>query len=345
MAANQNEQWIFVERPSGEVTRDCFEVRHAPLPEPGPGQVLVRNIFLMIPASMRLWMDEKPSYFPPQPIGEVMMGGTLGVIEQSNDEAWPSGMLVNCFGGWQTYCAMLVDQLIPVVRHPQIELAAYRSVLDVQGITAWGGVVDICEVQAGETLVVTAAAGSVGSLACQIARNRGAKVIGVAGGQEKCAWLRESCGIEHTIDYRNEDVGGRLDELAANGIDCIFENVGGPVFDAALGRINRNARIALCGLVSAYNGGPPAAYANLMQVVNKTARIQGFLVIDYYARMPEILPQLQSWVLEGRLRYQLDYHDGLDAAVVAMQRLSRSQNRGMGIVRVSPEPESRPDHA
>lgn len=338
MHDTRNEQWIFMRRPIGEVTRDCFEVRTVPVPRPAAGQVLVRNIYLMVPASMRLWMDKRPSYFPPQAIGEVMMGGTLGVVEQSQDPAWPVGTLVNAFGGWQTYCVLPVEQLLPLDPHPNIELAAYRSVLDVQGVTAWAGVIDICKLQAGETLVVTAAAGSVGSLACQIARNQGARVIGIAGGADKCAWLRETCGIEHTIDYKRDDVGTRLDALAPNGIDCIFENVGGVVFDAALARINKNARIALCGLVAGYNGGPPAAYDHLMQLVYKTATLRGFLVLDYLAQWPQIVSQLQNWVLDGRLRYQLDYHDGLSAAVTAMQKLSRGENRGMGIVRISPEP-------
>jgi NADPH-dependent curcumin reductase len=338
MSEVRNEQWIFVRRPQGEVGRDCFEVRHTPRPQPGAGQVLVRNIYLMVPASMRLWMDAAPSYFPPQPLGEVMLGGTLGVVEASNAPGFVPGMLVNGFGGWQTYCVLPPEQLMPVRPHPQIELAAYRSVFDVQGLTAWAGVHDICALRAGETVLVTAAAGSVGSLACQLAREAGAQVIGVAGGADKCAWLREVCGIERVIDYKREDVAARLAALAPQGLDCVFENVGGAVFDAALALLNKNARIALCGLVAGYNGAPPPACANLMQLVYKTVRVQGFLVLDYYARLPEIVPLLERLALDGRLRYQLDYHDGLGAAVTAMQKLARGENRGMGVVRISPEP-------
>lgn len=333
-----NSQWIFVQRPEGAASRDCFEVREAPIPQPGPGEVLVRNVYLIVPASMRLWMNAEPTYFPPQPLGEVMMGGTLGVVEASNAEGFSKGQLVNTFGGWQTYCVMPAEQLMPVQKHPEIELGAYCSVLHVQGLTAYAGVTDICDVQRDETMVVTAAAGSVGSLACQIARERGAKVIGVAGGPEKCAWLRETCGVPATIDYRNDDVAERLDHLASSGIDCIFENVGGPVFDAMLPRMNKNARIALCGLVSIYQDGAAQAYDNLMQIVYKTARLQGFLVSDYFHRLPEVIPELERMVLHGKLAYRLDYWQGLESAVDAMNALATGKNTGMGVVQISELP-------
>lgn len=336
--SESNSQWIFVQRPHGPASRDCFEVRESQKPEPGPGEVRVRNIYLIVPASMRLWMNADPTYFPPQPLGEVMMGGTLGVVDASNAEGFSEGQLVNTFGGWQTYCVMPADQLIPVQKHPDIELGAYCSVLHVQGLTAYAGVTEICDVQEGETLVVTAAAGSVGSLACQVARERGAHVVGIAGGPEKCRWLRDACGVSSAIDYRNEDVSERLDSLASAGIDCIFENVGGAVFDAMLPRMNKNARIALCGLVSTYQDGAPQAYENLMQVVYKTARMQGFLVSDYFHRIPDVVPELERMALQGKLAYRLDYWQGLESAVDAMNALATGTNSGMGLVQISELP-------
>lgn len=338
MNPEKNTQWIFRSRPVGEVTRDSFEVRITDKPVPGPGQVLLRNLYMMVPASMRLWMNEEATYFPPQPIGEVMMGGNLAVVEASNAPGFTPGMFVNAFSGWQTYAVMPPEALMPVQRNPKIELAAYRTVLDVQGVTAYGGLTDVCAVKPGETLVVTAAAGSVGSLACQIGKNLGARVIGIAGGRDKCEWLVRECGIDAAIDYKHEDVDARLAALAPKGIDCVFENVGGPIFDAILGRINQNARIALCGLVAGYNSDGVQTYRNFAQVIFKSARIEGFLVLNFIPRFAEILPKLEQWILEGKLKYQLDYSDGLETAVSAMQKLSRGQNRGMGVVRISPEP-------
>ncbi|HKY90714.1 MAG TPA: NADP-dependent oxidoreductase [Nevskiaceae bacterium] len=337
MAPEKNEQWIFKSRPTGEASHDNFEIRFAEKPVPGPGQVLVRNIYLMVPASMRLWMNEKPTYFPPQPIGQVMNGGTLAVVEASNAPGFTPGMYVNTFAGWQTYAVMPPEQLIPVKPHPKIELAAYRSVLDVQGLTAYAGLVDLCDPKPGDTLVVTAAAGSVGSLACQIGKNLGATVIGVAGGEKKCAWLKSELGCDAAIDYKHDDVAAKLKQLAPNGVSCVFENVGGPVFDAILGNLARHARIALCGLVAGYNDDVSQTYKNFTEVIFKSARIEGFLVLDFLARAPEIIPKLEQWILDGKLKYELDYSDGLATAVTAMQKLSRGQNKGMGIVRISPE--------
>jgi len=335
-----NEQWLLVRRPQGDVQRSDFEVRRNPLPRPGPGQVLVRNIYMVVPASMRLWMNEAPSYFPPQTLGKVMMAGTLGVIEASDVPGFEPGLLVNTFGGWQRYCVMRPEQLQPVKPHPRIELAAYRSIIDVQGTTAYGGLFEVCQPQPGETLVVTAAAGSVGSLVGQMAKICGLRVIGVAGGPAKCRWITEELGFDGAIDYRHEEVAARLQELAPRGIDCVFENVGGPVFDAILGRIKKGARIALCGLVAQYSStdGALPGYSNLMQVVYQSARIQGFMVLDFIPRFAEILPKIEQWILEGRLKYQLDYSDGLESAVEAMRRLARGENRGMGVVRISAEP-------
>lgn len=337
MTPDKNEQWIFKSRPTGEVTHENFEIHFSDKPSPGPGQVLIRNLYLMVPASMRLWMNEAPSYFPPQPIGQVMLGGTLGVVEASNAPGFTPGMYVNAFSGWQTYAVLPPEQLIPIRRNPKIELAAYRTVLDVQGLTAYGGLVDLCNPKPGETLVVTAAAGSVGSMVAQIGRNLGAKVIGVAGGRDKCDWLRNDLGIPETIDYKHDDVPARLKALAPNGIDCVFENVGGAIFDAILGNLAQRARIALCGLVAGYNDDLAQTYRNFMQVVYKSARIEGFLVLNYLNRYAEIVPKLEEWILEGKLKYQLDYSDGLASTVTAMQKLGRGQNKGMGVVRISPE--------
>jgi len=321
------------------VTRAHFDVRERPRPVPGAGEVLVRNLYLLVPPAMRLWMDEADSYVPAQPLGQVMMGITLGRVEASDDPALPVGLHVNGMGGCQQWFSAPAAQLMPVRPHPRIPLPVYRSVLDVQGLTAYCGLTDICRPEAGQTLVVTAAAGSVGSLVCQIARLLGLIVVGIAGGASKCAWLRDECGIERVIDYKSEDVGARLDALCPRGIDCVFENVGGPVMDLILERINDRARIALCGMVASYNQAGSQSTTALMRLVTKAARMEGFLVRDYFGRHAEVMQRLQAWVLEGSLTYRLEVLDGLDRLPEALDSLFHGRNLGVQLLRLAEDAE------
>lgn len=332
-----NVQWRLVSRPAGEVGREHFEVTRAPIPEPGPGEVRVRNLYLLIPPSMRLWMNEKETYFPPQPLGEVMTGITLGIVESSRDPSLAPGDYVNGLGGCQVWSVAPAGQLQHVRPRPGVPLAAYRSVLDVQGLTAYCGLTEIGRPKAGETLVVTAAAGSVGSLVCQIGRKLGLKVVGIAGGSEKCGWLRDECGIEHVIDYKSEDVAARLDMLCPEGIDVVYENVGGPVMDMLIERLRFKGRVVLCGLVSSYNGGVTQNTASLMTLVNKAARMEGFLVSEYLHRYDEVVGILQEWVATGALKYQIEVLDGLDSMVEAIGRVFHGKNRGVQLVKISDE--------
>jgi NADPH-dependent curcumin reductase CurA len=334
---SRNLQWVLRMRPQGEVGAEHFEIRSVGRPVPGPNEVLVRNIYLLVPPAMRLWMNEKDSYVPAQPLGQVMMGITLGVVEASDHPALAAGTYVNAMGGAQEWFVAPPEQLMPLAPHPEVPLAAYRSVLDVQGLTAYAGLTDICRPAPGETLVVTAAAGSVGSLVCQIGKKLGLHVVGIAGGADKCRWLREECGIAATIDYKTEDVGARLDAQCAKGIDAVFENVGGPVMDLLLDRINNRARIALCGMVASYNNGGTQSGRSLMQLVIKAARMEGFLVRDYFDRYAEVAARLQGWVLDGSLKYQLEMLDGLDNLAVAMSRMFHGRNRGVQLLRLSEE--------
>jgi NADPH-dependent curcumin reductase CurA len=321
----ENIQWRLISRPEGEVTRANFEIRDAAIPEPGPGEVLVRNLYLFIPPSMRLWMNEKPSYFPPQPLGEVMYGITLGVVEASNTPGLPVGTYVNGMGGCQNWSVAPADQLMPLAPDPRVPLA-------------YIGLTEIARVKAGETLVVTAAAGSVGSIACQIGRKLGLKVIGIAGGAEKCAWLTGACGIDAAIDYKHEDVATRLDALIPEGIDAVYENVGGPVFDLILDRLKDHGRVALCGMIAGYNDDGGYALKNLMQLVNKSIRLEGFLVKDYYHRLIEVQKILEGWIIEGSLAYQLDVIDGLDQLPDALARVFHGRNQGSVLIRLAEEP-------
>lgn len=334
---SRNRQWLLRARPQGEVGAGHFEIRSGDLPVPGPNEVRVRNIYLLVPPAMRLWMNEKDSYVPAQPLGQVMMGITLGVVETSNVPSLPVGTYVNGMGGAQEWFVAPASHLMPLAPHPDVPLAAYRSVLDVQGLTAYAGLTEVCRPQAGETLVVTAAAGSVGSLVCQIGRKLDLHVVGIAGGAEKCGWLRDECGITATIDYKNEDVAARLDALCPRGIDAVFENVGGPVLDLLLDRINDRARIALCGMVASYNDGGTQSARSLMQLVVKAARMEGFLVRDHFGRLAEVSATLQGWLLDGSLKVQIDMLGGLDDLALALRRMFRGQNRGVQVLRLSGE--------
>lgn len=332
-----NRQWILRERPQGEVDARHLELRSAPRPVPGPGEVLVRNLYLLVPPAMRLWMNAEESYVPPQPLGQTMMGITLGIVEASNDPALPVGRHVNGMGGCQEWFTAPAAQLMPLDPHPQVPLAAYRSVLDVQGLTAWAGLHEVCRPQPGQTLVVTAAAGSVGSLVCQLGAQLDLHVVGIAGGADKCAWLRDQCGIAATIDYKAGDVAAQLDALCPRGIDMVFENVGGPVLDLLLERINDRARIALCGMVASYNGGGTQSARALMRLVTKAARLEGFLVRDHFHRYAEVVAQLQALVLAGRLQYRIDLLDGIEQLPAALERLFHGRNQGVQLLRLAPE--------
>ena len=335
--SSDNIQWKLIARPEGEAKLSDFEITRSPIPEPGPGEVLVKNLYMLVPPSMRLWMNEKESYFPPAALGEVMLGITLGVVTQSNAPDLPVGTYVNGMGGWQLWSVAPAEALQALDPHPDIPLELYRSVLDVQGLTAYCGITDICDAQPGKTLVVSAAAGSVGSLACQIAKGRGAKVIGIAGGADKCAWLVDECGIDGAIDYKSEDVGARLDELAPEGIDAIFENVGGEIMDACLDRINDGAQIALCGLISSYLSDSTQRTSALMALVNRAARMQGFLVSNYAHLAVPMLQELVPLVLSGSLKYLVDILDGLDNTLEALSRIQSGKNKGVQLIRINPE--------
>ncbi len=333
-----NIQWRLISRPQGEVRRENFEIRRTDKPVPGPNEILVRNLYLFVPPSMRLWMDEKEGYLPPQPLGEVMYGITLGIVEESNDPALKPGTYVNGMGGCQLWFTAPAAHLVPLTPHKDISLAAYRTVLDVQGLTAYIGLTEIAKIKSGETLVVTAAAGSVGSIACQIGKRLGLKVVGIAGGAEKCAWLMKECGIDGAIDYKTEDVASRLDALVPEGVDVLFENVGGPVLDLLLDRLNQRARIAVCGLISGYNDNAGQNFKSFMEIVNKSVRMEGFLCRDYFDRMPEVSRILEGWILEGRLKYQIDTLSGLDNLVEGMSRVFHGRNHGPVVIRLSEEP-------
>jgi NADPH-dependent curcumin reductase CurA len=335
-----NRQWILRRRPAGEIVPDDLELIETVTPELQDGEVLVRNIYLSLDPTHRIWMSDQDQYLPPVQIGEVMRGGAIGVVEQSRNAALPEGAIVNAgLGGWQDYAVVHEGMARRVPHLSDVPLTAHMSVLGATGLTAYFGLNDIGKPQPGETVVVSAAAGAVGSIVGQLAKLQGCRVIGIAGGAEKCRWLTHELGFDGAIDYKSEDVGEALSRLAPNGVDINFENVGGKVMDAVIGHMNNFSRMPLCGMISTYNreGAIPGP-SDFGRVLMHRILIKGFIVIDYLPRAAEAMAELEPLVAGGQLKWKVHVVDGLENAVSALGRLFTGDHDGKLLIQVSPEP-------
>ena len=333
-------RWILKHRPQGEIQPGDLDLVEEPIRDLVDGEVLVRTVYLSLDPTNRIWMSDQDQYLPPVQIGDTMRGGGLGVVQQSRSDRFKQGDVVNPgLAGWSTHTIAHEDLVTAIPLMPGVPLTAYMSVLGATGLTAWFGMVDICKPQAGETVVVSAAAGAVGSIAGQLAKLRGARVIGIAGGKAKCDWLTQELGFDGAVDYKNEDVGAALDRLCPNGIDVNFENVGGRVMDAVMSRMNNFSRMALCGMISTYNQeGPVAGPTNFAHILMHRLMIKGFIIIDYLHRASEAYGELGPLVLQGKLKWKAHVEDGLENALPALQRLFTGDHDGKLMLRVSPEP-------
>ena len=335
-----NRQWILKRRPSGDIAAGDLEFVEKPTRELQDGEVLIRNIYLSLDPTHRIWMSDQDQYLPPVQIGEVMRGGAIGVVEQSRNAALPEGAIVNAgLGGWQDYAVVHEGMARRVPHLADVPLTAHMSVLGATGLTAYFGLNDIGKPQPGETVVVSAAAGAVGSIVGQLAKLQGCRVIGIAGGSKKCRWLTQDLGFDGAIDYRSEDVGEALSRLAPNGVDINFENVGGEVMDAVIGHMNNFSRMPLCGMISTYNreGAVPGP-SDFGRVLMHRILIKGFIVIDYLPRAAEAMAELEPLVAGGQLKWKVHIVDGLENAVGALGRLFTGDHDGKLLVQVSPEP-------
>ena len=333
-----NRQWRLRRRPVGDIRPDDLELVPQPKPSPGPGQFLVRTIYLSLDPTNRIWMSDRPQYMPPVGLGDVMRGGIVGVVEQSNHQDFRPGDFVRpAVGGWQDYVIADAGRKLDVT--DACPLLAHMSALGNTGATAYFGLLDIGRPQPGETVVVSAAAGAVGSIVGQIAKLKGCRVVGLAGTDEKCRWVVDELGFDACINYRTEDVGAALSRECPDGIDVDFENVGGEILDAVLARINQNARIVLCGLISTYNAdGPVPGPYQFSMILMRRALVKGFIVTDYLPRFNEFLADMGPWVADGRVKWRADVVDGLENAATAVNRLFTGANTGKLVVRVSAEP-------
>ena len=333
-----NRQIHLVSRPQGEASEANFALVEAPLPALRDGDVLVRQHYLSLDPYMRMRMNDAKSYAAPQALNEVMIGGTAGEVVDSRNPAFAVGDKVVGMGGWQEYALVGAEQrgLLRKVDTTHVPLSAYLGPVGMPGVTAWYGLTQIIAPQAGETLVVSAAGGAVGSVVGQLAKLRGLRAVGIAGGAEKCGYVTGELGFDACIDYREhadaKSLAAALGDACPQGIDADFENVGGMVLDAVMQRCNAFARLALCGMISGYEG-KPIAMAAPQLILTQRMKLQGFIVSEHMQHWPAALQELGGLVASGRLKYRESIADGLAAAPAAFLGMLKGRNFGKQLVK------------
>jgi len=340
MEQGKNRQVLLAARPVGMISESDFFHREVPIPTPKAGEFLVRNIYLSLDPTIRGWMNEADTYMPAIQIGEVMRGGGVGVVVESHNPQYAVGDIVFGMIGWQDYFLGTASDAMPMMVLPKgVALRAALSVLGITGMTAYFGLLDVGQPKAGETVVVSGAAGATGSVAGQIAKIKGCRVVGVAGTAEKCRWVTEDLGFDACIDYKTEDIAARLKQTCPKGVDVYFDNVGGDILDAVLAHINLRARIVLCGAISMYNATElPPGPKNYVSLIIQRARMEGFIITDFLPRFPEAFMQINQWIGEGKIKYAVDVVQGLENAPTAINRLFTGANTGKLLVQISEEP-------
>ncbi len=328
-----NRYFTLARRPDGELQDSDLAAHEAKIEAPPPGHIQIRTTCLSIDPTIRIWMSDIPQYMPPIPVGDVVRCVGVGVVEQSANPDFAPGDRVIGLPGWATHPTLLpaasfaakLPADLPLSDAKVLSLLALTS-----GMTAYVGLLDICQPKAGETIVVDAAAGAVGSLVGQIGKIKGCRVVGIAGGPDKCRYLTEDLGLDAGIDYKNEDVGARLSALCPEGIDICFENVGGRIFDEVLLRMNNNGRVAVCGLVEGYNkaGKPIPGPYNFGMILMRRLRVQGFIISDHLDRFPQATTDLLGWAKEGRIKTTEDVRHGFANLPETLRQLLRGEKHG-----------------
>lgn len=339
--ATVNRSIVLQQRPRGAPDADTFRLTEGPVPVPQEGQVLLRTLMLSLDPYMRGRISDAKSYAAPVAIGAVMVGGTVARVEASRHPDFQAGQLVLSYSGWQDYA--LSDGAGLNKLGDDVQLASRAlGVLGMPGFTAYMGLLDIGQPQAGETVVVAAASGAVGSLVGQIAKLKGARAVGIAGGADKCRYVVEELGFDACIDHRAPDFAQQLAAACPEGIDVYFENVGGAVFDAVLPLLNTKARMPVCGLIADYNAtalppGPDRLGLLARTILTKRIKMQGFIIFDDYGqRYGEFFAQMSEWLQDGKIKFREDIVDGLENAPQAFSGLLEGKNFGKLVVRVAP---------
>lgn len=334
-----NKQVLLASRPQGEPSTDNFRLVETEVPALADGQVLVRHHYLSLDPYMRGRMNEGKSYAAPQPLDQVMIGGTVGEVVESRHPGFKAGDRVVGMGGWQQYAVVDATQpgVLRTVDTTHIPLSAYLGAVGMPGVTAWYGLMKICEPKAGETVVVSAASGAVGGVVGQLAKARGCRAVGIAGGPDKCRYVVEELGFDACLDYKLhadlKSLTTALKDACPQGVDGYFENVGGLVLDAVMPRMNAFGRIAFCGMISGYNGEPiPMAWPQL--ILQSRLKLQGFIVSEHMNVWPEALKELGTMVATGKLKFRETVAQGLESAPEAFLGLLKGRNFGKQLVKL-----------
>jgi NADPH-dependent curcumin reductase CurA len=338
-AAKVNRRILLRQRPSGDFDPKILERVVEPVPVPGPGQALVRNRYLSLDPTNRIWMGEGESYLPPVPLNSVMRGGGVGEVVASNSSKFKVGQKVGGMLGWQDYALVSeTDDIAPQVIPGwlPVPLTATLGVVGVTGMTAYFGLLDIGKPRRGETVVISAAAGAVGSIAGQIAKIAGARAVGIAGSKEKCDWLVRELGFDVAINRRDGDWREQLKAACPNGVDVNFENVGGEIMEAVLELMNNHGRVVLCGMISQYgkDNRTESGPRNFVNVLTRRIKVQGFIILDYIPRFALAQLRMIWWMKRGRIKDRSTMVHGLDNAPQALTQLFRGDNTGKLIVEI-----------
>ncbi len=335
MAGNVNRQILLKSRPEGPPSLGNFELAKSPIPEPGEGEVLMRILYLSLDPYMRGRMSAAKSYAKPAAVGQPMVGGTVGEIVKSRNPKYSAGDIVAGYGGWQEY-ALSNGTGLRKLDPAAASVSTALGVLGMPGMTAYVGLLEIGQPKPGETVAVAAASGAVGSVVGQIAKIKGARAVGIAGGAEKCRFVTQELGFDACVDHRASDLAQRLEAACPNGIDVYFENVGGAVQQTVWPLLNDFARIPLCGLIAQYNAMSPMPGPDMFSVLRKRLLLRGFIVSDFATKQGDFLREASEWVRTGRLKYREDVVDGLERAPASFLGLLQGKNFGKMLVRVAP---------
>lgn len=339
----ENRQVLLARRPVGAPVMEDFELARGPIPEPREGEVLLRHLVLSIDPAIRGWMADKKSYLPPIELGAPVRSGTLSQVVESRDPRVERGAIVQSMGAWEEYSAVPGDAIMgKVERIDGIPLEAHLSVLGGTGLTAYFGLLEVGQPREGETVLVSAAAGGVGSIVGQIAKIEGCRVVGLAGGEAKCRWLVDELGFDAAIDYKGEDVRAALKQAAPKGVDVYFDSVGGELLELALTRLRNFGRVVLCGAISQIHEDElPPGPRSYVHLIAKRGRMQGFVTLDYAARYDEARAQLATWIREGKLRFRDEIASGIEEAPRHFLRLFDGSHRGKLMVKLAEPEDSR----
>ena len=342
MNTTTNRRITLAARPVGVPKPSDFAIVDDPVATPDDGEVLLRTVYLSLDPYMRGRMNDAKSYVPPIGLGETMEGGAVSVVEVSRHPRFSTGGIVFGYTGWQQF-SLSDGRSLRIVDPNLAPISTALGILGMPGLTAYVGLLDIDQPKEGETVVVSAATGAVGSLVGQIAKLRGCRVVGVAGAPEKCRYAVDALGMDACVSHRDTDLADTLRAACPDGIDVYFENVGGRVLDAALRLMNANGRIPVCGAIAHYNDtGPPSApdrLAGAMRIIlTRRLSVRGFIVFDHHHRIPDFVRDVSGWLRDGRVTYREDVVDGIDNAVEAFRGLLRGENFGKLIVKVSDDP-------